>query len=348
MVVFDEVHHCSGTNGDNANSWGQKIIKKIQNKARFTLSLSGTPWRSDSVPIVLANYCDHEGKLVVDYQYSLQQAVAEGVCRSPRIILVDSTNLTLSVDEKEESYSSIDNLLQESNTSYRCIVQNREAMEYILKLGCERLANIRRLNENAGGLVVASSLKHAAIVKQILVDNYNQSVVSVSYDNRDSHAEISRFRNSNTQWIVSIGMISEGTDIPRLQVCCHMSSIKTELYFRQVLGRILRVDNSIYQKAWMYTFAEERLTQSAENIAQDIPDVCSIVKVDQELEQIIPEQISEHSISETSSTFSFEEILRFGSEMECEQHSKVRGEGSQAILTELQLEEFKVRLIKTF
>ena len=35
-------------------------------------------------------------------------------------------------------------------------------------------------------------------------------------------------------------MISEGTDIPRLRVCCHLSRIRTELRYRQVLGRILR------------------------------------------------------------------------------------------------------------
>ena len=32
-------------------------------------------------------------------------------------------------------------------------------------------------------------------------------------------------------------MISEGTDIPRLQLCCYLSRIRTELHYRQVLGR---------------------------------------------------------------------------------------------------------------
>ena len=65
---------------------------------------------------------------------------------------------------------------------------------------------------------------------------------------------------------------AEGTDIPRLQICCHLSSIKTELYFRQVLGRILRVNNSINQEAWLYTFAEPSLITYAEEIEKDIPE----------------------------------------------------------------------------
>ncbi|MFT4929206.1 MAG: superfamily II DNA or RNA helicase, partial [Phenylobacterium sp.] len=51
------------------------------------------------------------------------------------------------------------------------------------------------------------------------------------------------------QWVVSVGMISEGTDIPRRQVCCHLSRVKTELDFRQVLGRILRVNDATNQDA---------------------------------------------------------------------------------------------------
>ena len=45
-------------------------------------------------------------------------------------------------------------------------------------------------------------------------------------------------------WIISVGMISEGTDIPRLQICCHLSLIRTELHYRQVLGRVLRMTNT--------------------------------------------------------------------------------------------------------
>ncbi len=75
-------------------------------------------------------------------------------------------------------------------------------------------------------------------------------------------------------------MISEGTDIPRLQVCCHMSSVKTELYFRQVLGRILRVNNSSNQQAWLLTFAEENLVGFAERIEQDLPETCKLVNLD--------------------------------------------------------------------
>ncbi|MCZ8485372.1 hypothetical protein O9993_04855 [Vibrio lentus] len=70
-------------------------------------------------------------------------------------------------------------------------------------------------------------------------------------------------------------MISEGTDGPRLQAAFrHMSSVKTELYFRQVLGRILRVNEAVNQQAWLFTFAEQSLIKFSERIEQDIPESC--------------------------------------------------------------------------
>lgn len=183
FVVFDEIHHCSGSEIENANVWGQQVLTKIQDLATYTLALSGTPWRSDSLPIVMGEYTNPEGQLQVNYQYTLKEAIADNVCRIPKIVLVDNEHLTLTSNEKVESFSSI------------------------------------------------------------------------------------------------FGMISEGTDIPRLQVCCHMSSVKTELYFRQVLGRILRVNGILNQQAWLFTFAEQSLIEFSERIEQDIPESCMFAKM---------------------------------------------------------------------
>jgi len=73
-------------------------------------------------------------------------------------------------------------------------------------------------------------------------------------------------------------MISEGTNIPRLQVCCHLTNIKTEMHFRQILGRILRVTGSKNQEAIMYMAAEPKLIEYAYRVKQDIPFEADVVK----------------------------------------------------------------------
>ncbi|MEF1336295.1 DEAD/DEAH box helicase family protein, partial [Vibrio rotiferianus] len=288
FVVFDEVHHCSGSEVENANIWGQQILTKIQGLATFTLALSGTPWRSDSLPIVLGEYSDPDGQLLVDYQYTLQQAIDDGVCRAPKIVLIDNEHLSVSNSENVESFSSILEMLKQTKASYQSVIHNQDAMEYLLGLGCERLAKIRLESPTAGGLVVAASVQHAQVIKEILSQKFGQTVSIVTYRHEEPLAEIERYRQSDAQWIVSVGMISEGTDIPRLQVCCHMSSVKTELYFRQVLGRILRVNSSVSQQAWLFTFAEPNLIQFAERIEHDIPESCLYAHMGRPIKPQVP------------------------------------------------------------
>ena len=73
-------------------------------------------------------------------------------------------------------------------------------------------------------------------------------------------------------------MISEGTDIPRLQVCCYLSRIRTELHYRQVLGRVLRRSGERDGLAWLYMLAEEKLRGFAERISDDLPEDLAVLR----------------------------------------------------------------------
>ncbi|EMY6777785.1 DEAD/DEAH box helicase family protein [Vibrio alginolyticus] len=344
FVVFDEIHHCSGSDVENANVWGQQVLTKIQGLATYTLAMSGTPWRSDALPIVLGEYSDPEGQLQVDYQYTLKQAIADNVCRSPKLVLVDNEHLSVISDEKVESFSSILEMLKQTKTSYQSVIHNQEAMEYLLGLGCKKLAELRSQSPNAGGLVVASSVQHAQKIKKILSQKYAQSASIVTYRHEEPLAEIERYRQSHTQWIVSVGMISEGTDIPRLQVCCHISSVKTELYFRQVLGRILRVNGSINQQAWLFTFAEQNLIEFSERIEQDIPESCMFAKASSTLKFELEDQCTSLNEKDLLESRSEDLTLMWSSVGSTTPHSN----GPIAILDELQLGVFKHRIISAF
>lgn len=279
LVVFDEIHHCAGSSFDDANVWGQDIVSNIQEQASFTLALTGTPWRSDFLPIVLATYSDPDNKIQCNYTYSLQQAVHDGVCRNPKIVLIDNEEISVTDSEHEtKTYRSLQELLKNPSISYQDLIKNEVVINYIVMQGVNKLAEIRKSNSNAAGLIVASSVEHAQQILAMLIDEFQQSATIVTYKETQATDRIKLFRFSETQWIVSVGMVSEGTDIPRLQVCCHLSRVKTELYFRQVLGRILRVNNSPNQEAWLFTLAEEKLSTFAKRIDQELPDYSVIAK----------------------------------------------------------------------
>ncbi|WP_409439628.1 DEAD/DEAH box helicase [Psychromonas sp. GE-S-Ul-11] len=286
LVVFDEIHHCSGSSLENANAWGEEIIQNIQQQATFTLALTGTPWRSDNAPIVLSNYSDPDGLIQCDYIYGLKDAVQDRVCRIPTLVLIDNEKISVTdEDNQKKVFTGLQELLNQSIVSYQSVITNDYVMKDILKRGCDKLKLIRSCNPNAGALAVASSVEHAVQIIKLLRETFNQTAVLVTYKQVKPSEIIDQFRYSNTQWIVSVGMVSEGTDIPRLQVCCHLSRIKTELYFRQVLGRILRINEAQNQEAWLYTFAEKKLSEFANRIKDDLPDYNVVINEDFSIEE---------------------------------------------------------------
>lgn len=272
LAIFDEIHHCSGDDVENANMWGGEILSQVQKCAKYTLAFTGTPWRTDNSPIVLSSYTDPEGEVCCDYVYGLHEAILDNVCRKPKVVLINSNNLVFSSKDNIRCFGSVAEFLCETQSSYQSLISHPDAMRYVLKAGCEKLREIRKVNPDAGGLVVASSVEHAYQLLSILEGELAQTTTIVTYHDKEALSKITLFRQGGTEWIVSVGMISEGTDIPRLQVCCHLSSVKTELYFRQVLGRILRVNQSQNQEAWLYTMATEELTLYAERLANDLPE----------------------------------------------------------------------------
>lgn len=277
LVVLDEIHHCSGISSDDftlGNSWGRTILDRIQGNASYTIALSGTPWRTDDTPIALARYTEPDGKLHCDYEYGLRQAVADGVCRAPKIVLTDNREIRLKSSEIGlKTYSSIRETIKHGHISYHDFLFRDEVIDHTLLEASEKLTEIRHRIPNAGGLVVAANVAHAEHIATRLAALGERSVV-VSCRKPDAHEIINRFRASKDSWIISVGMISEGTDIPRLQVCCHLSRIRTELHFRQVLGRILRrqAGEPTEIGGWLYVLAEPTLTEFARRIGEDLPE----------------------------------------------------------------------------
>lgn len=249
-------------------------------RAAFTLALSGTPWRSDEKAIALARYSSPEGHLICDYRYGLKDAIADRVCRSPRIVLLDNQRVKLTeelgADSSVRLFPSIAKLLGESPVTYEELLRHDDVINPILDLGCSKLNELRQNKPDAAGLVVATDIEHAQQVA-LALEAMGEECRIVTNKTPDAQQVINAFRSSACRWIVAVGMISEGTDIPRLQVCCYLSRIRTELYYRQVLGRVLRRTGELDHQAWLFMLAEEALQSFAERIADDLPDDLAVL-----------------------------------------------------------------------
>lgn len=304
FVIFDEVHHCAGSNIENANAWGEKILTKIQNRAKYTLALTGTPWRSDSIPIVLSQYCKNSQNIQCDYIYGLQSAIRDNVCRIPTIIALDNDHISVSDNENKSTYNSFKELLSATTVPYRDIIHNDFLIEKLLIKANIQLNRIRLSNSSAGGLIVAASVTHAVHIRDILLNILGESATLVTCKEENAADKISRYRRSSEKWIISVGMISEGTNIPRLQVCCHLTNIKTEMHFKQITGRILRHTSSENEEAILLMPAEPKLLEYAYRIDKDIPEEACIVKIES-----LDLSINDSSLSKNSDNSEDEKII---------------------------------------
>ena len=315
LVIFDEIHHCAGSSQFNANSWGEKILTKLQGKAAYSLALTGTPWRSDNVPIVLTRYSE-QNRVICDYSYGLKASIRDKVCRVPRIIGIDNSDLSLEKGDQQFHFTSIQALVRHSRSHYQALINNEELLKYTLSLACNRLEQERSIVPSSGGLIVAASVAHALKIKRILDVELNVESELVTHQQSDAQIRIELFRNSDAPWIISVGMISEGTNIPRLKVCCYLTRVKTELYFRQVLGRVLRSDGSDDDCGYLYMPAEPDLMEYARRVADDIPEACVIDVVDIQEQSVVFENSEPHErpITETvSGSLRMEGGLKIGS-----------------------------------
>ncbi|HBN9750531.1 TPA: diguanylate cyclase, partial [Pseudomonas aeruginosa] len=225
-------------------------------------------------------YSSPEGHLICDYRYGLKDAITDSVCRSPRIVLLDNQKVKLTeelgTDSSVRLFPSIAKLLGESSVTYEELLRHDEVINPILDLGCGKLNELRMIKPDAAGLVVATDIEHAQQIAQAL-EAMGEECRIVTNKTPDAQQVINAFRSSTCRWIIAVGMISEGTDIPRLQVCCYLSRIRTELHYRQVLGRVLRRTGETDDQAWLFMLAEPTLQGFAERIADDLPDDLAVL-----------------------------------------------------------------------
>ncbi|MGC6496315.1 MAG: DEAD/DEAH box helicase [Candidatus Puniceispirillaceae bacterium] len=110
----------------------------------------------------------------------------------------------------------------------------------MLEYGSEKLEEARNELPNAAGLVIAPNIYTAEYMADILTQIEGERPVIVHSQTNNPENRIKGFRNSKQKWIVSVAMVSEGVDIKRLRVLVYLPYPRTELSFRQAMGRVVR------------------------------------------------------------------------------------------------------------
>jgi superfamily II DNA or RNA helicase len=268
MVILDEVHHA----GDE-RAWGDGILRAFELAAR-RLSLSGTPFRSDSAKIPFVRYdSTAEGELAhADYTYGYGDALRDGgVVRPVYFPRVDG-QMEWSTPSGAVLRATFGDALARDQVSARlrtALSLDGDWIVTVLGQAHDRLRQIRREHPDAGGLVIATDQDHAHGIARLLRNRFDTTAEVVVSDDPTASKKIAEFSGNDRPWLVAVRMVSEGVDIPRLRVGVYATTTSTELFFRQAVGRFVRWQSGrTTQKAYVYVPDDPRLRHHAFQIAE--------------------------------------------------------------------------------
>jgi superfamily II DNA or RNA helicase len=235
LLIADEPHHM----GDEA-AWGRATTGAFA-RARFKLLLSGTPFRTDDTPIPWVTY-DADGFSEPDYAYGYTDALLDHVCRPVTFHVCDGDMEWMSDGRRRSADFTAGLPAAEAARRLRTALDpDGDWIADVLRDAVLRLERVRAGDHpDAGGLVVAADKEHAEALAERLAQVAGERPEVVTSDAPDASARIARFAAGSGTWLVAVLMVSEGVDIPRLRVGVYATSARTELFFRQVVGRFIR------------------------------------------------------------------------------------------------------------
>ena len=262
LVVLDEVHHAA-----DGREWGDGL-REAFGLASYRLALSGTPFRSDDTPIPFVRY-NAAGISEADFTYGYRDAIRDQVCRP--MFFPSYEGDVQWMDNKGHHRARFFDQLNEvqSRRRLKTALLRGTWLAPVLRDATTRLHTLRSGDHaQAGGLVIAMDQDHARAMQTLMKQVLGLTVPLAISDDAESSRIIQRFTASWEPWLIAVKMVSEGVDIPRLRVGIYATNISTEMYFRQVVGRFVRLRPELGrpQQAWLYLPKDPTLIAYAQAI----------------------------------------------------------------------------------
>src|SRR5690625_1016926 len=208
---MDEIRH-----GGDALSWGDAILEAFESATR-RLSLTGTPFRSDTAAIPFVRYdvgADGVRRSSADYTYGYSDALRDGVVR-PVIFLAYSGQMRWRTTAGDEvAARRVEPLTKESaaQPGRSALDPAGELIPSVLQVADSRFTQVRRAIPDAGGLVIATDQTVARQDAQQLQEITAEAPVVVLSDDAGASSRIEEFASGKQRWLVAVRTVSEGVD----------------------------------------------------------------------------------------------------------------------------------------
>ncbi|MDE2019551.1 MAG: DEAD/DEAH box helicase [Patescibacteria group bacterium] len=215
-LIYDEAHHCTSP------SYRRILEHFLQNPNLKALGVTGTPDRSDEEAL------GQIFEAVAEPVFGIEMAIAEGWLVEPLQQFVEIEGLDFSNVATEKGDLKLSELQE--------IMEKEE--------NCQAIADsTRQLAEGRPTLIFAASVKEAELISDIL--NRHEAGCSRWVCGKTPTPEredsFESFRQKRFQYFCNVGVMTEGTDLPFVEVIANARPTKSRALYEQINGRALRV-----------------------------------------------------------------------------------------------------------
>jgi superfamily II DNA or RNA helicase len=264
FIVLDEIHHAA-----DARSWGDGVRHAFE-PAPVRLCLSGTPFRSDQSAIPFVRYVGEEA--LADYEYGYGEALRDGRVVRPVYFPRIGGRMEWTAPDGANYSAGFDDALGRNLASQRlrtALDPGGEWLSAVLSKAHQQVEHLRLDDPRAAGMVIALDQEHAKAIARLFRDRVGVRATVATSDDPSASKKITAFSEGDDPWIVAVRMVSEGVDIPRLAVGVYATNTTTDLFFRQAVGRLVRVSaGAALQRAYMFIPDDARLRLFASGIGE--------------------------------------------------------------------------------
>lgn len=247
LLIADEAQFCGADSERGGGTRAGALISELHRLAAHTLLLTGTPYRSDGQPLILAEYDepDEDGKrrLLYNAKADYRDGVREGYLRRFEATLHDARVRWKAVDNTVTEYD-----LSTSGADLIEVLRKPEVWQPIADRVVEDVREKQRIDPEYRGLISCMEQNDAKRVYKYLSDKYSglKIMKAISEDGPQSEHALKMFKGEKAKGrggdiLVTVRKAFIGYDCKTITVVGILTHYRDWGHLEQLVGRGLRV-----------------------------------------------------------------------------------------------------------
>lgn len=243
LLVADEAQFCGADDGNGGGTRAGSLIKELHEHAAHTVLLTGTPYRADGRPLVLADYSEPNESGKQQLIRHVEATYADGIdgeyLRRFEMLLHEGSVTETDVGRQW----SVEYQLSSRESNLQPVLRLPTTWQPMADMVVQSVREKQILNPAYRGLISCMEKKDAEAVTNYLRTRYPglRVHIAVSSDGKAAQDTLQNFKTHPADILVTVRMAFIGYDCKQITVVGVLTHYRDKGHLMQLVGRGLRV-----------------------------------------------------------------------------------------------------------